>query len=439
MKVIPISPSSPIWKALLSPPPSTLSAKKKGHPTAAVHAHVVLTRLDDGNPPPPEDPRAAGRRLQGKFRSNEALLGGVNLVRYDPPHHVGRPARLLYGDIVYALRRYVLLPLGLLALEEGLDGGGLGPAPWDTELSQPVEHDMHVTAQRLKSNGVGYPYWKPEVSIKLVCDDVSYPEDVVVRSGMEVVRVNAEDDISKAEKIHPSGYSYLPGLHVDEIGLTSEKYVPVNRTVTSLPLRVSFDRNDVLPQDDEDGGGGGVGLSGGGGLSPARWRLLSHFSKSLEAQRDMGFDDTDIDDLRRLIADTDVTLLGITMLASALHLLFEFLTFKNDVEFWRGNKDLTGLSVRALFMDLGSQAVVLLYLAEKGSSLLMTVPCFVGVLIAMWKCQRGAGFKFVKIVKRDENRKEKAAIWNRMLRLLFGEFLFFFLSLYSFLCYEMMI
>ena len=32
----------------------------------------------------------------------------------------------------------------------------------------------------------------------------------------------------------------FPGLHVDEIGLTSEKYIPVNGTVHSLPLRTSF-------------------------------------------------------------------------------------------------------------------------------------------------------------------------------------------------------
>ncbi len=38
-----------------------------------------------------------------------------------------------------------------------------------------------------------------------------------------------------------------------------------------------------------------------------------------------GFEQSDIDDLRRLIADTNITLLAITMLASALHLLFESL------------------------------------------------------------------------------------------------------------------
>ena len=84
------------------------------------------------------------------------------------------------------------------------------------------------------------------------------------------------------------------------------------------------------------------------------------------------------------------------MLASALHLLFEFLTFKNEVSFWRNNKDLTGLSVRSLFFDFFGQVIILLFLIEKDSSLLMTVPSAFGCLIALWKCHRAAGFAFVK-------------------------------------------
>ena len=75
---------------------------------------------------------------------------------------------------------------------------------------------------------------------------------------------------------------------------------------------------------------------------------------------------------------------------SVFHLLFEFLTFKSDVDFWRGNTDLTGLSVHALFLDWASQVVILFYLIEMDSSLLMTVSTGVGMLIALWKCPRGA-------------------------------------------------
>jgi len=190
---------------------------------------------------------------------------------------------------------------------------------------------------------------------------------------------------------HSSGYAYLPAVHVDEIGLTSDKYIPLNGTVSALPLRIGFHGGSMMATS-----GGDEDSSQQEGLTPARFRLLNHLSASLESQAEMGFEQSDIDDLRRLIAETNVMLLAVTILASVFHLLFEFLTFKSDVDFWRGNTDLTGLSVRALFLDWMSQVVILFYLIEMDSSLLMTVPTGVGMLIALWKCQRGAGLKFIK-------------------------------------------
>ena len=190
-------------------------------------------------------------------------------------------------------------------------------------------------------------------------------------------------------------------MHVDEIGLTSDKYIPLNDTISALPLRIGFHSNF-----------GKGNTSSGSSLSPVRYRLLNHLSHALESQRELGFEQSDIDDLRRLIAETNVLLLAITIMASVLHLLFEFLTFKSDVDFWRGNTDLTGLSVRALFLDWMSQVVILFYLIEMDSSLLMTIPTFVGMLIALWKCQRGAGFAFVKIGKsNDHTQQQQTMMW----------------------------
>jgi hypothetical protein len=204
--------------------------------------------------------------------------------------------------------------------------------------------------------------------------------------------------VDKKNKQHPTGMAFLPVLHVDEMGMTSDKYIPINETVTVLPLRISFDRSDMIDDSHK------ATTATAGGISPARWRLLTHLSRSLESQRELGFEQSDIDDLRRLIADTNVVLLGITVVASALHLLFEFLTFKNEVSFWKNNSDLTGLSVRSLFLDMIGQFIIVLYLIEKDSSLLMTVPSAISVLIALWKCQRAAGLAFVRVSTSDKNK-----------------------------------
>uniref|UniRef100_A0A7S1D1K3 Cleft lip and palate transmembrane protein 1 n=1 Tax=Cyclophora tenuis TaxID=216820 RepID=A0A7S1D1K3_CYCTE len=209
---------------------------------------------------------------------------------------------------------------------------------------------------------------------------------------------------------HPTGLAMMPSLHVDEIGLTSEKYIPMNETVTSLPLRIAFDRNDL--ETDQ-----ALKTATAGGMSPARWRLLTHLSKALESQRELGFEESDIDDLRRLIADTNVTLLTITLLASGLHLLFEFLTFKNEVTFWSRNKDLTGLSVRSLFLDMIGQVIIMLFLIEKDSSLLMTIPTAGGCLVALWKCQRAAGLEFIRV---DPSKAGQSVEWWNLIPGAFG-------------------
>jgi hypothetical protein len=296
--------SSPLWSALQR--------------NSTLYVHVVMMRqqyyLEK-----PETFNQAALAIGHASRMNSLLFGKVGLVKYDQPNHLTKPGRVLYHDLTYLFRKY------LLRLQ-------LGRPPWDMEVAKPDYYQSYQAAQQMKQRGAGYPYWKPEVAIKYVLDDDSYPATLAHLSGMELVRVQQKT------KSHPSGLAFLPALHVDEIGMTSDKYIPINETVSSLPLRISFDRSDMKDEHRRHST-----TATAGGISPARWRLLTHLSKSFESQRELGFEQSDIDDLRRLIADTDVSLLGITVLASALHLLFEFLTFKNEVSFWQNNKDLTGL------------------------------------------------------------------------------------------------
>ena len=109
--------------------------------------------------------------------------------------------------------------------------------------------------------------------------------------------------------------------------------------------------------------------------------FLVHFGELLEQSRSnpetaglLGqVEDQDIDDIRGLIADTNITLLSFTIIMSTLHLLFEFLAFKSDVDFWKDKtmsdgskkqKSLAGLSLRSLFIDCVCQIIILLYLVS---------------------------------------------------------------------------
>jgi hypothetical protein len=79
------------------------------------------------------------------------------------------------------------------------------------------------------------------------------------------------------------------------------------------------------------------------------------------------------------------------MLASTLHLLFEFLAFKSDINFWQENKSLAGLSVRAVITDLFSQIIVFLFLVDSNTSLLVIIPSFCAIVIQCWKVQKATG------------------------------------------------
>jgi hypothetical protein len=378
-EVFQIPSSSSIWKSIMN--------------NSTVHVHVILVR----NGIQSEDTfQKTLNHLRKSDEEHSLLMGNVNLVKHDLPYHNTRAKRYLYRDLVYLIRRYILQS----ARDE--------VEPWNMKYTKPEDFAVYQSSLEMKQKGIGYPYWKPEVAVKLVSDDVQYPVDYVGYSGMDIVQINRHTEPS-----FQSGYAYMPGLYVDELGLTSEKYVPMNKTIDALPLRISFETGvkDLKGERKEE-----EAINRDTGLSPARWRLLSHLSKTLETQEGL-FEQSDIDDVRRLIADTNVALLGITVFASTFHLLFEFLTFKTEVEFWNGNSDLTGLSVRALFLDFLSQVIIVFYLIELDSSLLVSGPAVIGCLIALWKCQKGAGFRLVKVAAASRENESHVAVWNKFFRI----------------------
>ena len=104
--------------------------------------------------------------------------------------------------------------------------------------------------------------------------------------------------------------------------------MPLNETVESLELKLQFSP-----------------------MSFRRWQLMQRLEGSLRGQTELGFAESDVDDVRRLVADTELWLLGVTVLASVLQLLFEFLAFKSDIEFWKNNRSLRGLSARSVLVE----------------------------------------------------------------------------------------
>ncbi|ETK86340.1 hypothetical protein F441_09153 [Phytophthora nicotianae CJ01A1] len=205
-------------------------------------------------------------------------------------------------------------------------------------------------------------YWKPAASVRLVTDFTRYP--------VEELPVMVYQNLRYVQHPMDQRWRYLPALYVDDLSQTQDKLVPLNSTL-------------------DDGNGGEVVLPlllSWSPLSFARWQMQLTFATVFVSQEQMGVPSSDLDALRSMVTDTHPVLLAVTMSVSLLHLLFDWLAFRHDVSYWRAKGDnVVGVSLRAMAAELGSQTVVLLYLVDQDSTLLVTGPQFISVILLVWK------------------------------------------------------
>uniref|UniRef100_A0A673B5R1 CLPTM1 regulator of GABA type A receptor forward trafficking n=1 Tax=Sphaeramia orbicularis TaxID=375764 RepID=A0A673B5R1_9TELE len=158
----------------------------------------------------------------------------------------------------------------------------------------------------------------------------------------------------------------------------SGDYYPI--TLTKLPLRLTF-----CP------------------LSLWRWQLYA----AQNARSPWNFlpedtyeqSDEDQDSVKVALLETNPYLLGLTIVVSIVHSIFEFLAFKNDIQFWNSRQSLEGLSVRSIIFGVFQSLVVLLYILDNETNFVVQVSVFIGLLIDLWKITK------VMDVKLDRENK----------------------------------
>ncbi|MES1909791.1 MAG: hypothetical protein MHM6MM_002493 [Cercozoa sp. M6MM] len=94
---------------------------------------------------------------------------------------------------------------------------------------------------------------------------------------------------------------------------------------------------------------------------------------------------------RRSVVEANLPVLVVSVVASLLHALFEFLAFKEDVKFWKQKQGTVGVSVRSLGASAAMQLIILLYLAANDSNIVVLLSSVAGLgvdLWKLWKCMR---------------------------------------------------
>lgn len=199
------------------------------------------------------------------------------------------------------------------------------PAALDTVDTEEDEAEDEADDPALSAAVVSY--WKPHMAIRLVTDFTKYPYQEIPVLVFHNLRYYELPDQT---------WKYVPSMYLDDMGLTMDKLVSLNRSVRALPLTISYEP-----------------------MSYARWQLLLTMETALQSQASLGFQTSDLDSMRAMIADTNPYLLAVTMTVSLLHILFDWLAFKNDISYWRAkSSNMVGISLRSMVISLVSQFIV---------------------------------------------------------------------------------
>lgn len=212
-----------------------------------------------------------------------------------------------------------------------------------------------IKAETMKEEIVSH--WHPNLTVNLVTDQTNWMQGSVPPPLDEFIF------------FLPDGKHYKPAVFFNDYWNMMRDYVPLNKTTTELQLQLTFEP-----------------------LSLFKWQLytaqamrdkLSMFS-ALGAEEQ----DEEQDTIKELLLDTSPYLLGLTISVSILHSIFELLAFKNDIQFWNNRQSLEGLSVRSVFFNVFQSTVVLLYVLDNETNVMVRISCFIGLLIEIWKINK---------------------------------------------------
>ncbi|KAK9324097.1 cleft lip and palate transmembrane protein 1-domain-containing protein [Lipomyces orientalis] len=103
----------------------------------------------------------------------------------------------------------------------------------------------------------------------------------------------------------------------------------------------------------------------------------------------------ELEEVKRVLLETNIWLLGITAAVSLLHMLFEMLAFKNDISHWKNKKDNIGVSVRTIIANVVMQTIIFLYLMDnnENTSWMVMFTQGSGILVEAWKITTAVDIK----------------------------------------------
>jgi len=164
---------------------------------------------------------------------------------------------------------------------------------------------------------------------------------------------------------------HITTIYINVVNILHQVFLPVNNTVESFPFEMTFSS-----------------------LSSERYEWYKQLEATYQVHKDrFASSEKEIEDIKSMFLETNAYLLYVTGIVSFFHLLFDFLAFKNDVSFWRSTRTMAGLSVRTVAMNAVCEFIILLYLFDNETSILVLGSVGVGLIINLWKMFRAYSIK----------------------------------------------
>jgi len=217
----------------------------------------------------------------------------------------------------------------------------------------------------------------------------SLPKVIEVGFVQEVRPLDADRLREKGLQGHVQGQKIRLPLYVNALVSPQDEYLPLDRAAlkaadASLGLQVRY-RN--------------VGLG--------YWTMQLNIEAAFdEAERTMGMNSYDVNSFKQMIGGSSpakiLCVYGITI----LHLIFEYMAFTSDINFWRKKTSFEGLSSSSVAMQAGINIISFLYVQEQRQTKFVMYFIAFRFLLQLWKLRklttfrRHSAFPFVRWVNR---------------------------------------
>lgn len=221
--------------------------------------------------------------------------------------------------------------------------------PQDESINLLNSGEMPKKKHSSPSSDIPVTHWKPILNFHVLNEKVVFDRQAIPGEIYPFISLAPNND-------------YLPVLYIDQLGVIYRYLKPVNKSSTQMELKIKYSP-----------------------ISLGKLRIWASVHHSFKSMRQLGFSEKDLDEIRGIFTDTNLMFLGLTFAITVLHLLFDFLAFKNDINYWKRRDSMVGLSMRTVIWRCVSTIIIFLYLMDEKTSLLVLIPAGIGSLIEMWK------------------------------------------------------